>query len=461
MPDTQTHIKQRIEQAHKRARAWQRPVLASYTWEISEFDAFQIIQNTDSSHYYFMTPDRSLEMLGCGDALVLSASGPERFQRLQYDWSLHRRDVDATIYAFAGFSFDTFMRPQKSMWDAFGEASLVVPKFLYRRHKDKHTLTVATLVSSKQSVEQYLIQLADQLAQFHSLHPTDESAPSYTKVKDGIDHFKSSFQQAKQLIEEEQVEKIVIAREEIYQRSDDAFPFAKSLKHLADHQESSYIYLYQPKSDIGFFGATPEKLIQKEGMQLNTAAIAGTTKRPDTEIESALAKERLLNDAKNREEHQIVVKNIKQALTPYTAPIQTISTPQILSNRSVFHLHTPIQAKLETNASLLSLAESLHPTPALGGSPKRTSVRLLREIERFDRGWYGSPFGWIDNEGDGEFVVAIRSALVQHQFVALYAGCGIVKDSALEQELEETEMKMSPIKQALFDSTSRGGELHE
>ncbi|WP_290770113.1 MULTISPECIES: isochorismate synthase [Exiguobacterium] len=462
MPDTQTHIKQRIEQAHKRARAWQRPVLASYTWEISAFDAFQIIQNTDTSHYYFMTPDRTLEMLGCGDALILSASGPERFQRLQYDWSLHRRDVDATIHAFAGFSFDTFMRPQKSMWDAFGEASLVVPKFLYRRYKDRYTLTVATLVSSKQSVEQYLIQLADQLAQFSSLRPTEEATPSYTRVKDGVDHFKSSFQQAKQLIEEERVEKIVIAREEIYQRSDDTFPFAKSLKHLADHQESSYIYLYQPKRDIGFFGATPERLIQKEGMRLNTAAIAGTIKRPKTEIEANLAKEKLLNDSKNREEHQIVVKDIKQALTPYTAPIQTRDIPQILTNRSVFHLHTPIQATLETNASLLSLAESLHPTPALGGSPKRTSVRLLREIERFDRGWYGSPFGWVDNEGDGEFVVAIRSALVQHQFVALYAGCGIVKDSSLEQELEETEMKMSPIKQALqFDLHDQGGTLDE
>ncbi|WP_396129310.1 hypothetical protein [Exiguobacterium mexicanum] len=179
MPDTQTHIKQRIEQAHKRARAWQRPVLASYTWEIPSFDAFHIIQNTETSHYYFSTPDRSLEMLGCADALVLTASGPERFQRLQYDWSLHRRDVDAVIHAFSGFSFDTFVRPQKNMWEAFGEASLVVPKFLYRRSGDKHTLTVSTLVSANRSVEQYLIQLANQLAQFNALHaPTSRHPPT-------------------------------------------------------------------------------------------------------------------------------------------------------------------------------------------------------------------------------------------------------------------------------------------
>lgn len=462
MPDTQTYIKQRIEQAHKRARAWQRPVLASYTWEISKFDAFQIIQNTDSSHYYYMTPDRTLEMLGCGDALVLTASGSERFQRLQYDWSLHRRDVDATIYAFAGFSFDTFIRPQKSMWDAFGEASLVVPKFLYRRYDDKYTLTVSTLVSAKQSVEQYLIQLAEQLAQFSSLSTADEPSPSYSKVKDGVDHFKSSFQQAKQFIEDEEIEKIVIAREEIYQRSEEDFPFSRTLKHLADNQESSYIYLYQPKRDVGFFGATPERLIQKHGLKIQTAAIAGTMKRPNTEIEAALAKELLLQDPKNREEHQIVVKDIKQALTPYTEPIHTMDTPQILENRSVFHLHTPIQATLETNTSLLSLVDSLHPTPALGGSPKRKSVNLLRDIERFDRGWYGSPFGWIDNEGDGEFIVAIRSALIQHQFVAIYAGCGIVKNSELSQELDETEVKLSPIKQALqLDESLLGGTTHE
>lgn len=461
MPDTQTHIKQRIEQAHKRARAWQRPVLASYTWEIPSFDAFQIIQNTETSHYYFSTPDRSLEMLGCADALVLTASGPERFQRLQYDWSLHRRDVDAIIYAFSGFSFDTFVRPQKNMWESFGEASLVVPKFLYRRSGEKHTLTVSTLVSSNQTVEQYLIQLADQLAQFNALHASDESTLTYSKVKDGVDHFKSSFHQAKAYIEEEKVEKLVIAREEIYQTSDETFPFAKTLRHLSDHQEGSYVFLYQPKREIGFFGATPERLVSKQGPHIETAAIAGTIKRPDTDTETEAAKKQLLHDRKNLEEHQIVVKDIQNALTPYAATVDVGSSPTILENRSVFHLHTPIRATLDTNASLLSIIESLHPTPALGGSPKRTAVRLLRDIERFDRGWYGSPFGWLNTDGEGEFVVSIRSALVQHQFVALYAGCGIVQESELESELAETEIKLSPIKQALgLDQVISGGN-HE
>ncbi|MCT4782422.1 MULTISPECIES: isochorismate synthase [Exiguobacterium] len=449
MPDTQTHIKQRIEQAHKRARAWQRPVLASYTWEIPSFDAFHIIQNTETSHYYFTSADRSLEMLGCADALVLTASGAERFQRLQYDWSLHRRDVDAILYAFSGFSFDTFVRPQKNMWEAFGEASLVVPKFLYRRLGDTHTLTVSTLVSAKQSVEQYLIQLADQLAQFSSLQTPDSPSPTYTQVKNGVDHFKSSFQQAKQAIKEEKVEKIVIAREEIYQTSDEAFPFAETLRHLEAQQLGSYIFLYQPKREMGFFGATPERLVKKEGPYIETAAIAGTTKRPLSEDEAEAAKAHLLHDQKNLEEHQIVVKDIQHALAPYSATIKVPESPRILETRSVYHLHTPIRATLDTNASLLSIIESLHPTPALGGYPKRTSVRLLRDIERFDRGWYGSPFGWLSTEGEGEFVVAIRSALVHHQFVAMYAGCGIVQESELESELAETEMKLSPIKEAL------------
>ena len=460
MPDTQTHIKQRIEQAHKRARAWQRPVLASYTWEIPSFDAFQIIQQTDTSHYYYLTPDRSLEMLGCGDALKLTASGAERFQRLQYDWSLHRRDVDAIIHAFAGFSFDTFMRPQKNMWDAFGEAALVVPKFLYRRSGETHTLTVSTLVSAKQSVEQYLIQLADQLAQFNTYAATEEAYPAYTQVKDGVDHYKSSFQQAKQHIADERVEKIVIAREEIYQFTDARFPFARTLRHLADEQSGSYIFLYQPKKEIGFFGATPERLIQKQGQAVTTAAIAGTAKRPETEIEATLIKEKLLHDPKNRHEHEIVVKAIQNALSPYAVSLQLPEQPRILENRFVFHLHTPIQGVLESTTPLLALVDALHPTPALGGSPKRTSVRLLRDIERFDRGWYGSPFGWLNTEGDGEFVVAIRSAIVQHQFVALYAGGGIVSDSELIQELDETIIKLSPIKQALHIS-SAGGLPHE
>ena len=87
----------------------------------------------------------------------------------------------------------------------------------------------------------------------------------------------------------------------------------------------------------------------------------------------------------------------------------------------------------------------LHPTPALGGYPKEKSLAFIREHEQLDRGWYGAPIGWIDANENGEFAVAIRSALIQGDEASLFAGCGVVKDSDPEAEYQETNIKFKPM----------------
>ena len=91
------------------------------------------------------------------------------------------------------------------------------------------------------------------------------------------------------------------------------------------------------------------------------------------------------------------------------------------------------------------MVEALHPTPALGGDPRRAALQLIRELEPIPRGWYGAPVGWIDSGLDGEFAVAIRSAVAQEARVWIYAGAGIVADSLPEREWEETELKFRPM----------------
>ena len=76
----------------------------------------------------------------------------------------------------------------------------------------------------------------------------------------------------------------------------------------------------------------------------------------------------------------------------------------------------------------MRLLEALHPTPALGGFPRQAALAWLHENEGLNRGWYASPVGWVDARGEGEFVVAIRSALVDGPQARLFAGCGIMED---------------------------------
>jgi menaquinone-specific isochorismate synthase len=95
------------------------------------------------------------------------------------------------------------------------------------------------------------------------------------------------------------------------------------------------------------------------------------------------------------------------------------------------------------------MVERLHPTPALGGFPKEKAIEKIRELEPMHRGWYAAPVGWIDHEDNGEFVVAIRSGLIEGNRAALFAGCGIVEESDPESEYFETKMKLKPMLSAL------------
>ena len=91
----------------------------------------------------------------------------------------------------------------------------------------------------------------------------------------------------------------------------------------------------------------------------------------------------------------------------------------------------------------------LHPTPALGGLPKKEAIDKIREVEALDRGLYGGPVGWFDHQGNGDFAVSIRSGLIQGNEASIFAGCGVVQDSIAELEFEETNIKFKPMLSAL------------
>jgi menaquinone-specific isochorismate synthase len=129
--------------------------------------------------------------------------------------------------------------------------------------------------------------------------------------------------------------------------------------------------------------------------------------------------------------------------------------PRLLKIRDIQHLFTPVEGVLLPNATILQLVKDLHPTPALGGVPRKEALSVIRRMESMNRGLYAAPLGWIDAEGNGEFMVAIRSAAIVNNKAILYAGGGIVAESTPDSEYEETLVKFRPMLRAL------GGQLHE
>ena len=168
----------------------------------------------------------------------------------------------------------------------------------------------------------------------------------------------------------------------------------------------------------------------------------------DTPEEDAKLARELLDSAKDRHEQQLVVESIQRRLHRSVANLH-IPDPKIYPLHNIQHLNTPIIGLLREPEGVLPLVERLHPTPALGGTPRRAALEFLRETEPVPRGWYGAPVGWIDHTLDGKFAVAIRSAVTQNSRVWMYAGAGVVADSVPKMEWEETELKFRPMVEAL------------
>lgn len=220
-----------------------------------------------------------------------------------------------------------------------------------------------------------------------------------------------------------------------------------ALQRSLNINESSYLLLFE-SGKSQFISQTPEQLCQISNGILYTNAIAGTISRTDDETINESLKDELLNDSKNQFEHRYVVDSIIHDIQSFTKHLEYDKKPTILTNKHLYHLYTKIQADL-LSENVLEIVNQLHPTPALGGFPKAEAMRFIENEEFGTRGLYGAPLGYIDLEDNGEFIVSIRSMLVNENSATLYSGCGIVKDSNAESEFEETDLKFKPMLKAL------------
>ena len=78
----------------------------------------------------------------------------------------------------------------------------------------------------------------------------------------------------------------------------------------------------------------------------------------------------------------------------------------------------------------------------MGGSPREKALPLVKEIEKFNRGWYSGIAGWLDSRGRGEFMVPIRCGKISPNKLTLFSGAGIVNGSIPSKEKAETDLKL-------------------
>ena len=172
------------------------------------------------------------------------------------------------------------------------------------------------------------------------------------------------------------------------------------------------------------------------GRVLETDALAGTG-----------TGEALLESPKDRREHAWVVEAIVESLRPITREV-VVEPVGLRRLANLVHLWTPIRATLREGVEAIDAARALHPTPAVGGTPRAAALEFLRRHEGFDRAGYAGAVG--ARGGDClELWVGIRSALLEGPRATVYAGAGIVEGSTPQAEWAETERKAGAMLSAL------------
>lgn len=462
-------LAERADEALRLARSRGRSVVAAVTVNlpagIDPLGHIAVAREAGDPWSSFAQPERDdFALATLGAAARAEASGPARFDEIAarcgsvLEAALVEDLFDdpqapaaSGIVWVGGFGF-LDATPTADIWRESPSASFVLPKFAIVRRGgvDPQARLTITIRMEPDSV------IADELARVEAgverLRLDDDLESAVFVPREGAatiasvqppEHFERAVAEASDQIRAGAFEKIVLAREVTLRREADLDP-VNVVRGLAEAFPQCTTFAVGHDATT-LVGASPELLIRREGRRASTMALAGSMRRgSDPETDAHLG-EQLLSSVKNLKEHDIVVERIERSLGRFSAWVAAGEKPELVKFKNIQHLATPIRAQLTEPRPVIELASTLHPTPAVGGEPWPGVESRIRALEGFDRGWYTGGVGWTDLFEDGEFHVALRTALLDGPQARLFAGCGIVGDSDPATELAETETKLQAL----------------
>ncbi|HEY4034272.1 MAG TPA: isochorismate synthase, partial [Ktedonobacteraceae bacterium] len=367
---------------------------------------------------------------------------------------------------FGGFAFDP-LSSHTPLWEGFPDGLLILPHVLFHRDETNAALTINIMIQPDTDIKKIIEEISTTLQRLsitleQTITQLQATADTIASQQQLIMHdllspaaWMAQVANAVQMIKAENFRKVVLARAIQVSNEAQAFDIAAILRRLCNSYPTAYVFAIQ-RGKRYFVGATPERLICGADGQIQTMALAGSAPRGTTEEEDQHLGNELLQSLKNQGEHQVVVTTIYEALANICSRVWVADTPHLLKLKNIQHLETAITGSLLPDHSILEAIEDLHPTPAVGGFPRQPALAAIRAYEQLDRGWYAGPIGWIGASGNGEFAVALRSALIYGNQARLFAGCGIVAASQPESEFAESCLKLEVMLRGLSQYPQNG-----
>ncbi|QNE37672.1 isochorismate synthase [Leifsonia shinshuensis] len=376
---------------------------------------------------------------GIGEALRLEFRGPERIRQASAAWRATVQAATITdsvrtpgtgLVAFGTFAFDD---------ESSATSVLIVPEIVLGRRGGRSWITRITPLDDPRA--------RSGAAERNELPRPIAFGDEYrlSLLPAGLDEggYESAVATAVERIREHDLSKVVLARELAAH-----LPLESDVRRALVELALGYPDCWTFAVD-GLVGSSPETLVRVHHSTVTARVLAGTMSRgrdADSDRASALA---LAGSAKDQGEHRFAVSSVLDALRPHSADLAASDEPFTLKLPNLWHLATDIAGTLSDGSSSLDLADALHPTAAVAGTPTPEALALIRELEPFDRGRYAGPVGWVGGDGDGEWAIALRCAQLEETGdLTAYAGAGIVADSDPAREYAETTMKFRPIVEA-------------
>lgn len=316
-----------------------------------------------------------------------------------------------------------FMQRRRTTWEDFPETAYFLPLIEIEKRNSGMLLclnrfeeTVDATLEMEASIQ-------------HDVNVTSRlDSPSYSV-------WEREAQEVLQGIRRENYLKVVLARCTRFELDCPIKPFAL-LKQL----EGKNRFAFQFSDRGAFVGLSPETLYRRKGSVVESAAVAGTRPRGKAEEEDQVLMDDLFANPKEQHEFQVVSQMVRNALKPLCTAVE-MHDEKVLKTPTVQHLYHTFRGTLIEGTDDQALIQALHPTPAVGGMPRDKALTEIEKRERFDRGWYAAPIGWVSPE-EAHHLVGIRSALIEENILRLFAGTGIVLGSVPSKEWEELEQKI-------------------
>lgn len=219
---------------------------------------------------------------------------------------------------------------------------------------------------------------------------------------------------------------------------------------------SPYMF-YFSSDDIEVAGASPETLAKLENGKIYTFPLAGTRARGKMAEEDLALEKELLEDEKERAEHNMLVDLGRNDLGRISVPgsVQVEKYMEIQRFSHVMHIGSTVSGQLAPQMDAVDAIDAILPAGTLSGAPKIRACEIISELEERKRGIYGGAVGYLDFGGNMDTCISIRLAYKKNGYVCVQSGAGIVADSVPEREYEECRNKADAVRKAL--ETAEGG----